>query len=147
MGDGGTPPPPPTRHFTPDRGTFSAFGIISPSRGIARGSIFYISSHATEDHSADGESHNILHQVGGCASCNRVKTRAPETGSGRAGKRQEVGINIRTGTHCVQPLTLRVLLDLLTLRRTLNHWERTQRDLYRRKVVKWNNRRRIWRRA
>ena len=57
-------------------------------------------------------SHNILYQVGGCSGYNRVETRISETGSGRAGKRQEVGTQIRTGTHGVQPLTLRVLLDL-----------------------------------
>ena len=69
-------------------------------------------SHATEDHRADGESHNILYQVGGCAGCNRVETRASETAFGLAGKRQEVAINIRSGNHCAQPLTLRVLLDI-----------------------------------
>ena len=107
-GDGGTPPPPPTRHFTPDRGTFSAFVIIclvTRRRIIERMAI----------------SHNILYQVGGCAGCSRVETRASETAFGRAGKSQEVGINIRTGTHCEQPLTLRALLDLLTLRHALYH--------------------------
>ena len=77
-----------------------------------RGSIFFISSSATEDHRADSVSHNILHQVGGCAGCSRVETRTSGTGSGRAGKRQEVSINIRTGTHCAQPSTHRVLVDL-----------------------------------
>ena len=69
-------------------------------------------SHATEDHRADGESYNILYQVGSRAGCVGVETRASETGFERAGKRQEVDINIRTGIHCAQPLTLRVLVDL-----------------------------------
>ena len=56
-------------------------------------------SYATEDHIADGESHNILYQVDGCAGCNRVETRAPETALGRAGKSQETAINIRSGSR------------------------------------------------
>ena len=108
MGDGGTPPPPPTRPFTPDRGTFSAFVIIclvTRRRVIERTAMSY----------------NTRYQVGACTGCGRVETRASETAFGRAGKRQEVGINIRTGTHCAQPSTLRVLVDLLTLRHALYH--------------------------
>lgn len=66
-------------------------------------------------------SYNILYQVGSRAGCVGVETRAPETGLVRAGKRQEVGINIRTGAHCVQPLAHCVLIALLTFRHALDH--------------------------
>ena len=110
---GGQRDTPTPTHSTFYPGSLDDFGIWHNTLVASdRGSIFFISSHATEDHRADGESHNILHQVGGCAGCNRVETRTSATGSGRAGESQEVGINIRTGTHCEQPLTLRVLVDL-----------------------------------
>ena len=66
-------------------------------------------------------SYNILYQVGSRAGCVGVETRASATGLVRAGKRQEVSINIRTGGHCAQPSAHRVLLALLTYRHTLDH--------------------------
>ena len=102
-GDGGTPPPPYRSILSPDHWMISAFAIIclvTRRRIIARTAMSY----------------NILYQVGGCAGCSRVETRISGTGSGLAGESQEVGINILRGTHCEQPLTLRVLIDLLTSR-------------------------------
>ena len=82
---------------------------LFPISGFSR---YTISSHATGDHSADGESYNIPDQVGDRAGCDRVETRASATGSGRADERQETAINILRGGRCVQPTTHRVLLDL-----------------------------------
>ena len=71
-------------------GTWQFFPISGFSR-------YTMGSHATGDNRADVESHNIPHQVGDRAGCDRVEPRASETGSGRAGERQEAAINILRG--------------------------------------------------
>ena len=98
--------------FERQRGTPTPIPSIFSPRSWGNFNIWHnILSHATEDNRADGESHNILYQVSSCAGCGSVETRISETGSGRAGKRQETAINIRSGGRCVQPSTHRVLLD------------------------------------
>ena len=69
---------------------------LFPISGFSR---YTMGSHATGDNRADGESHNIPYQVSGRAGCGCVETRTSETGFGRAGKRQEVAINILRGSH------------------------------------------------
>ena len=67
---------------------------LFPISGFSR---YTIGSHATGDHRADGESHNVPDQVGGCAGCIRVETWISETGFRRAGEIQETAINILRG--------------------------------------------------
>ena len=69
---------------------------LFPVSGFSR---YTIGSYATTDHKADSEFHKIRYQVGFSAGCWGVETRVSATGPGRAGERQEVAINIRTGGH------------------------------------------------
>ena len=88
MFEGGQRDTPTPYHstFSPVRRTISTFEII-PSvtrREVIERTVM---------------SYNTPYQVGSHAGCVGVDTRASETGFGRAGKRQEVAINIRTGSH------------------------------------------------